>query len=70
MTTNLKSIKTTFELLGSSSKELNDIQNEIKNKHHKHISRTDLLNIAVSEFLTHIENPEDTITYLLKYNKI
>lgn len=66
----IKPVKTTFELLGSSNKQLTSIQDEIKTKHNKHITRTDLLNIAVSEFLTHIENPDDTIPYLMKYSKI
>lgn len=70
MTENLKSKKTTFQLLGSSNRQLNEIQDEIKTKHYKHVTRTDLLNIAVSEFLTNIETPEDIITYLLKYNKV
>lgn len=66
----IKPVKVTFQLLGRSNNKLNTIQQKLKTKHDKHISRTDLLNIAVSEFLDNIKTPEDTLEYLIKYNKI
>ena len=61
-------VKTTFGLLESSNKRLTSIQDEIETEYD--ITRTDLINIAVSEFLTHIETPDDILQYLRKYSKI
>ena len=68
--TNLKRTKTTFELVGSSDKKIKEIQSHIKAENNKHVTRTDIINIAVCEFLKNIKRPEDVIRYLQEYNKV
>lgn len=62
--------KTTFMLIGSNNKKLSNIENSLKEKEEMNITRTDLLNICISEFLSNINTPEDINTYLVKYNKL
>lgn len=61
--------KTTFILIGSNNKKLSKIEDTLKEKS-LNITRTDLLNICISEFLSNINTPEDINTYLIKYNKL
>lgn len=61
--------KTTFILIGSNNKKLSKIEDTLKEES-LNITRTDLLNICISEFLSNINTPEDINTYLIKYNKL
>ena len=62
--------KTTFMLIGSNNKKLSSIEDTLKEKEILNITRTDLINICISEFLSNINTPEDISPYLIKYNKI
>lgn len=64
----LKPHKTTFRINASSNNELNDLQRYINSTHSKHITKTELINISLNEFLRTMEDPEDIDQYLIKYN--
>lgn len=66
----LSNKKTTFMLIGSNNKKLSTIENTLKEKEILNITRTDLINICISEFLSNINPPEEITPYLIQYNKI
>lgn len=67
----LKSEKTTFMLIGSNKRIIEEAIAKVKKEHEVIVTKTDVLNIAVDVFLhnliTEDKNMED---YLIQYNKI
>jgi len=67
----LKAEKTTFMLIGSNKKIIEEDINRIKKEHEVLITKTDVLNIAIDVFLNNLVTENKTIEdYLIQYNKL
>ncbi len=64
----LKPIKTTFRINATSNNKLKDLQEYINSNHCKNVTKTELINISLNEFLGKLEAPTDIDKYLIKYN--
>lgn len=67
----LKAEKTTFMLIGSNKKIIEEDINRIKKDHEVLITKTDVLNIAIDVFLHNLITENKTMEdYLIQYNKL
>ena len=67
----LKAEKTTFMLIGSNKKTIEENIERIKKDHEVSITKTDVLNIAVDVFLNKcITEDQQLEDYLIQYNKL
>ena len=67
----LKAEKTTFMLIGSNKKIIEEDINRIKKEHEVLITKTDVLNIAIDVFLNNLVTENKTMEdYLIQYNKL
>jgi hypothetical protein len=67
----LKSEKTTFMLIGSNKKTIEEAIAKVKKEHEVRITKTDVLNIAVDVFLHNLITEDKSMEdYLIQYNKL
>lgn len=67
----LKAEKTTFMLIGSNKKIIEEKLTRIKKDHEVLVTKTDVLNIAVDVFLKNLITENKTLEdYLIQYNKL
>ena len=67
----LKSEKTTFMLIGSNKKTIEEAIAKVKKEHEVRITKTDVLNIAVDVFLHNLITEDTSMEdYLIQYNKL